>query len=114
MSIAGQSEDQRVAAMSAVCQSCGACCSYSAEWPRFSTEDDSALDRIPGKFVRPDLSGMACAGDRCLALAGEVGRHATCTIYDLRPDVCRACQPGDEECLIARQRHALCPLPFEV
>ncbi|TIW89146.1 MAG: YkgJ family cysteine cluster protein, partial [Mesorhizobium sp.] len=29
------------------CQSCGACCSYSAEWPRFSTEDDAQLDRIP-------------------------------------------------------------------
>ncbi|RVA08938.1 YkgJ family cysteine cluster protein, partial [Mesorhizobium sp. M7D.F.Ca.US.004.03.1.1] len=33
------------------CQSCGACCSYSAEWPRFSTEDDAQLDRIPEKYV---------------------------------------------------------------
>ena len=44
------------------CQSCGACCSYSAEWPRFSMEDDSQLDRIPEKFVAADLSGMRCEG----------------------------------------------------
>lgn len=85
------------------CQSCGACCSYSAEWPRFSTEDDAQLNRIPEKYVASDLSGMRCEGVRCSALSGEIGKSTACGIYDVRPDVCRACMPGDEECLMARQ-----------
>ncbi|RWC38164.1 YkgJ family cysteine cluster protein [Mesorhizobium sp.] len=89
------------------CQGCGACCSYSADWPRFSTEDDAQLDRIPEKYVAPDLSGMRCEGARCSALSGEVGKSTGCGIYDLRPDVCRACMPGDEECLMARRAHGL-------
>jgi hypothetical protein len=50
------------------CQACGACCSYSSNWPRFTTEDDEALDLIPEKFVNERLSGMRCDGDRCSAL----------------------------------------------
>ncbi|MBZ9905012.1 YkgJ family cysteine cluster protein [Mesorhizobium sp. BR115XR7A] len=92
------------------CQSCGACCSYSAEWPRFSTEDDAQLDRIPEKYVAADLSGMRCNGVRCSALSGEVGKSTACAIYDLRPDVCRACMPGDDECLMARRALGFPPL----
>ena len=33
------------------CQACGACCSYSRNWPRFTTEEDAQLDLIPEKFV---------------------------------------------------------------
>jgi Fe-S-cluster containining protein len=55
------------------CQACGACCSYSPNWPRFTIEDDEALDRIPEKFVNERLSGMRCDGDRCSALSGKVG-----------------------------------------
>jgi Fe-S-cluster containining protein len=89
------------------CQSCGACCSYSAEWPRFSTEDDAQLDRIPQKFVSADESGMRCDGVRCSALAGEVGKSTACGIYEVRPDVCRACMPGGDDCLMARAAHGL-------
>ncbi|TPK87409.1 YkgJ family cysteine cluster protein [Mesorhizobium sp. B2-4-17] len=90
------------------CQSCGACCSYSAEWPRFSTEDDAQLDRIPAKYVATNESGMRCEGVRCSALTGEVGKATTaCGIYDVRPDVCRACMPGDDDCLMARRAHGL-------
>ena len=74
------------------CLTCGACCSYSKDWPRFTTEDDTALDRIPPEFVSADLSGMRCNGDRCTALVGEIGKSTTCALYDIRPDVCRACQ----------------------
>ncbi|WP_411962679.1 YkgJ family cysteine cluster protein [Mesorhizobium sp. ES1-1] len=87
------------------CQSCGACCSYSPEWPRFSTEDDAQLDLIPEKYVAADLSGMRCDGQRCSALSGEVGKSTACLVYQVRPDVCRACMPGDDECLIARRAH---------
>ena len=85
------------------CQSCGACCSYSADWPRFSTEDDAALALIPQKLVARDESGMRCEGVRCAALVGEVGRFTACGIYEVRPEVCRACRPGDAECLMARR-----------
>jgi Fe-S-cluster containining protein len=50
---------------------------------------------------------MRWAGDRCAALTGEIGKSTACAIYDIRPDVCRACQPGDAECNMARRRHGL-------
>lgn len=89
------------------CQACGACCSYSQNWPRFTTEDDAELDLIPEKFVNEKLSGMRCDGDRCSALAGKVGVATSCTIYAVRPEVCRTCMPGDAECDMARRRHGL-------
>ena len=89
------------------CQSCGACCAYSNSWPRFSTEDDAALDRIPEKFVNERQSGMRCDGDRCAALSGQVGIDTSCVVYDVRPEVCRTCMPGDAECDLARRKWGL-------
>jgi uncharacterized protein len=89
------------------CQACGACCSFSREWPRFTLEDDAALDLIPAALVDPALGGMRCEGDRCLALDGEVGVATSCTIYAVRPDVCRACTPGDGACRMAREHFGL-------
>ena len=48
------------------CQACGACCSYSSNWPRFTTEDDAALDLIPEKFVNP-AGGMVFTADDVIA-----------------------------------------------
>lgn len=87
-----------------LCQDCGACCATSATWPIFTTESDRELDMIPAALVSDDLRGMRCEGDRCVALTGEVGRGTACSIYGLRPDVCRTCEPGDEACTIARSR----------
>jgi hypothetical protein len=89
------------------CQACGACCSYSSNWPRFTIEDDAALDLIPEKFVNERLSGMRCDGDRCSALSGRIGEMTACAVYDVRPEVCRTCMPGDVECEMARSRHGL-------
>lgn len=89
------------------CQACGACCSYSSNWPRFTIEDDAELDKIPAKFVNERQSGMRCDGDRCSALNGKVGEFVACGIYEIRPDVCRTCMPGDPECAMARRRHGL-------
>ena len=91
----------------ALCRTCGACCSFSRDWPRFTTEDDAALDRIPHEFTDHRLGRMRCNGDRCTALEGIVGQSTSCAVYDVRPDVCRACQPGDDACLVARKRFAL-------
>jgi Fe-S-cluster containining protein len=93
----------------AVFRSCGACCAFSKEWPRFSTEDDADLDRIPAEFIDRQLGGIRCDGNRCSALVGEVGVATTCRIYSIRPDVCRACEPGDDACRLARDRFGLRP-----
>ncbi|WP_426437694.1 YkgJ family cysteine cluster protein [Bradyrhizobium genosp. P] len=89
------------------CQSCGACCSYSENWPRFTVEDDAQLELIPAKFVNARLSGMRCDGDRCAALSGQIGVNTCCDVYAVRPEVCRTCMPGDAECAMARRRHGL-------
>jgi Fe-S-cluster containining protein len=89
------------------CQACGACCSYSQHWPRFTTEDDAALDLIPEKYVNETMSGMRCDGVRCSALSGDIGVATSCAIYTMRPEVCRTCMPGDVECDMARSRHGL-------
>src|SRR3977135_3522738 len=73
-------EEVEVAGDTRPCQACGACCSYSSNWPRFTTEDDAALDLIPEKFVNAKLSGMRCDGERCSALAGKAGVGTACVI----------------------------------
>lgn len=93
--------------LSQLCQSCGACCATSRDWPRFSTESDAELDAIPAAFISDDLGHMRCDGDRCCALAGEIGVATACTAYAVRPHVCRACEPGDDACQLARARHGL-------
>ena len=93
--------------VSAVCQACGACCAYSREWPRFSLEDDAAIERIPRELVDDEHGRMRCNGDRCSALAGEIGVRTACTVYEVRPDVCRDCLPGDDACLMARRQFGL-------
>jgi uncharacterized protein len=96
--------------VSTLCQSCGACCAYSREWPRFSTETDAELDRIPHELVDAGGARMRCHGERCAALAGEIGVATACMVYAVRPQVCRTCMPGDDACAMARSRHALPPV----
>lgn len=89
------------------CQSCGACCAYSREWPRFTMETDAAIARIEDKYVDAGLGRLRCDGDRCSALLGEIGISTACAIYPVRPDVCRACEPGDDACRMARSKFGL-------
>jgi Fe-S-cluster containining protein len=89
------------------CNSCGACCSYSSDWPRFTTEDDFALEQLPREFVASGMAGMRCDGARCSALLGRVGVSTSCAVYADRPDVCRACDVGDDACRMARAKHGL-------
>jgi Fe-S-cluster containining protein len=90
-----------------VCRSCGACCAYSADWPRFTLEDDAVLNRLPRELVDDAHGRMRCDADRCAALVGEVGIATACVVYDVRPDVCRECSPGDDACVMARRRFNL-------
>jgi uncharacterized protein len=99
--------DAEIAGRASPCQACGACCGYSSNWPRFSTEDDADLELIPSEFVNERSSGMRCEGDRCAALKGRIGEATACTIYAVRPEVCRTCMPGDAECTMARKKYGL-------
>ncbi|HEY1983495.1 MAG TPA: YkgJ family cysteine cluster protein [Xanthobacteraceae bacterium] len=92
------------------CQTCGACCSFSAEWPRFSLESDTDLNQIPRVYVNDEQGRMRCSGNRCAALRGDVGISTTCAIYAMRPDVCKACLPGDDACQMARRNFGLQPI----
>lgn len=65
---------------------------------------------IPARLVATDLSGMKCDGNRCTALIGEIGTWTACTIYAVRPLVCRDCLPGDDACTMARTRVGLPPV----
>ncbi|MCC6624400.1 MAG: YkgJ family cysteine cluster protein [Deltaproteobacteria bacterium] len=44
---------------------------------------------------------------RCVALSGVVGQSVHCTIYDLRPAVCRRVQAGSDECRRARRERGV-------
>jgi hypothetical protein len=79
------------------CRACGACCAYSAEWPRFSLETDAQLDRIPRAFVDDERGRMRCESNRCAALVGKVGVATSCAVYSARPEVLQS--------LLARRRH---------
>ena len=70
-------------------------------------EDDTALERIPFAFVDDKEGRMRCDGDRCSALVGDVGVSTACAVYGARPDVCKACLPGDDACRMARRRFNL-------
>ena len=95
------------------CTSCGACCAYDAEWPRFWTETDDEIAAIPPNLVNEEGTGMACDDNRCAALVGLVGEATHCSIYAVRPEVCRSCIPGDEACNMAREAWGLDPLDDE-
>jgi len=101
---------RRAELTAADCRACGACCSFSAEWPRFSLETDADLDQIPRVYVDDEQGRMRCSGNRCTALIGEVGVATACAIYGVRPEVCKACLPGDDACQTARRRFHLHPL----
>ncbi len=100
----------RIADDSGLCQACGACCAYSRAWPRFSLETDEEIALIPETLIAADGSGMKCEGERCAALAGAIGEKVTCTIYAVRPIVCRDCLPGDDACSMARAARGLPPI----
>ncbi|KGI78098.1 YkgJ family cysteine cluster protein [Oleiagrimonas soli] len=108
--------------MSHPCLRCGACCAYfrvAFHW----SEAEAFLGGVvpPESTVKLDPHRLAMRGTdrrqpRCMALLGDVGRDASCSIYAQRPSVCRALIPAWEQgepspqCDRARQAHGLSPL----
>lgn len=100
------------------CQPCGACCRN----PAFNREHGlvdyvqvfPADQLFKMKGLRASLTQKNDEGEwhmrmtptgLCVALTGEPGQHTACSIYALRPNVCRKVQPGDPKCIDARREH---------
>ncbi|WP_035691676.1 YkgJ family cysteine cluster protein [Azospirillum halopraeferens] len=81
------------------CEACGACCTYSWEWPAFIGPGDG--DGIPSYLVEDGR--MRCDGDRCAALVGTPGSSVFCRVYEDRPLVCREFTAGSDACRAVRR-----------
>jgi Fe-S-cluster containining protein len=102
--------------------SCGACCAHYRVAFHWSETDACSADGTPAALTetldphRVAMRGTYAGAIRCIALQGEVGRDAHCTIYAHRPSPCRELQAAWEygepspQCDKARAAHGLAPL----
>jgi uncharacterized protein len=94
------------------CPSCGACCSHYKIVDVH--DDDRNFKWLKQQGLLVD-SGTAMKSDiatrRCIALIGEIGKNATCSIYDKRPESCRTYKRGTPRCRTAIQLSLKCDFP---
>ncbi len=107
--------------MSLDCQRCGACCHNSAQnlregsedWIEVADDETIVRRRRGAALLVRGADGhhhmKLVDGGRCIALRGSIGKHVTCSIYDVRPRPCRRVQPGDPDCMRAREELGLAP-----
>jgi hypothetical protein len=107
------------------CLSCGACCAFFRASFYWGEADDVALDGVPVEMTQELTSfyrvmkGTNCASPRCMALNGEIGVDAQCSIYARRSSACRNFEPSwehgapNERCDQARAAYGLPPLTPE-
>ncbi len=78
-----------------ICIRCGACCAFYRVSFYWSEADSSLGGTVPADFTEPLPPWNACMKGtkdfpvRCVALQGEVGKNATCSIYEKRSSTCR-------------------------
>lgn len=90
------------------CQKCGSCCRglivpvYATDKiPQELTKKDSKLEEDP--MIGTELSMKRKKPDeRCVCLAGTVGKRVSCRIYENRPEACRGFKPGSSDCQTQR------------
>jgi uncharacterized protein len=85
------------------CETCGACCAYSWEWPTFIGVRDG--EGIPEHLT--ENGRMRCEGNRCVALMGTIGVEVHCRVYRDRPLVCMEFTAGSPACLAVRAHFGL-------
>jgi uncharacterized protein len=106
------------------CMSCGACCFGKRDYVQVFAHDAARLGaaRI-AEFVAPAVGDipasvgraaeprrfMKMVGGRCAALGGDALHRFSCSVYEDRPTLCRALEPGGAACLEARARVGLGP-----
>ena len=90
------------------CRTCGACCAaFEVRLDAYETQRftrDRKLRRLTILDERPRLHVLDGA---CIAHLGTVGESSSCAIYGKRPIACKTVQPGDGQCLTARNRYGL-------
>lgn len=87
------------------CQKCGACCCHNPAVFLFPEEAKFFLgDPELSKLVYKDkeLYWLKIEDGQCIALDGEIG-GVSCSIYDVRPQLCRDFEVGCRECRIVRR-----------
>ena len=88
------------------------------DWVTVTSEDVARLLPAEREHVAKRPDGDQYYGDllnvirhdgctACPFLAGTIGRVVRCTIYDRRPDGCRAFEPGSTECREYRLREGI-------
>ncbi len=97
------------------CIGCGACCSNPGpKWVEVSETDAKRLEPLALDLIQPgDILPWAMKmrpekeSCRCIALAGDIGQDARCSIYGYRPGICRWVERGSDICLKSLQLHKL-------
>jgi Fe-S-cluster containining protein len=103
------------------CLRCGACCAvYRVAFHWLELEEDTGVpEELTQRLDAHRLEMRKLPDGRCVALSGDIGRAAACTIYPRRPSVCHELAPAWEngqpspQCDRARERFGLPPLSSE-
>jgi Fe-S-cluster containining protein len=96
------------------CQTCGACCHGDEGWVHVDAADDARVDSSPALSAHVVLTrhggyvkrSLRMVGGACSALA-KTPSGVTCTIYEVRPSVCRELESGSDACHAARRARGL-------
>jgi hypothetical protein len=101
------------------CTSCGACCYGKRDYVQVFADDAAKLGpartaelvarpvgEIPASVGRPaePKRFMKMTHGHCVALDTSLPNRFLCAVYEDRPVLCRALEPGSAACLEARAR----------
>ena len=95
------------------CQQCGSCCRHLIvdvdvldviREPRIAEQGELLDGR--GK-LEPDEWMWSLV---CVKPCPFLGADNRCAIYPTRPEVCLACRPGGDQCILARRSAGLSPI----
>jgi Fe-S-cluster containining protein len=104
------------------CTTCGACCRGKRDYVQVFADDVARLGAVrtaelvaPAVREIPASVGRAAEPQRymkmthgtCVALRTVEPNRFLCAVYEDRPMLCRALEPGSAPCLEARARHGV-------
>ena len=104
------------------CVSCGACCYGQRDYVQVFPDDAERLGEARttelvaapvahiaasvGRQAEP-LRFMKMSHGHCTALQTDKPNRFTCAVYEDRPTLCRALEPGGSSCIEARARRGV-------